>query len=116
VLVANGAPAESYRDDGNRWLFQTQIRVGIRRRNHPARPVLTGGPLVDAVWRRLLGRSGSRPNFPLTEDPDLHLLVDGDRLEVASHSGEARLFKLPGPVGRCASCRATLLPRSWACA
>jgi len=22
VLVANGAPAESYRDDGNRWLFR----------------------------------------------------------------------------------------------
>ncbi len=22
VLIANGAPAESYRDDGNRWLFQ----------------------------------------------------------------------------------------------
>ena len=22
VLVANGAPAETYRDDGNRWLFQ----------------------------------------------------------------------------------------------
>ena len=22
VLMANGAPAESYRDDGNRWLFQ----------------------------------------------------------------------------------------------
>ena len=21
VLLANGAPAESYRDDGNRWLF-----------------------------------------------------------------------------------------------
>ena len=99
VLVANGAPAESYRDDGNRWLFQNANTGWDQAPKPPCAPVLTGGPLVDTVWRQLLDRSGSRPNFPLTEDPDLHLLVDGHRLEVASHSGEARLFKLPGPVG-----------------
>jgi Hint domain len=27
VLVANGAPAETYRDDGNRWLFRNARRL-----------------------------------------------------------------------------------------
>ena len=29
----------------------------------PCAPVLTGGPIVDAVWRRLLDRAGPRPEF-----------------------------------------------------
>ena len=32
VLLANGAPAESYRDDGNRWLFGTPTPAGVNRR------------------------------------------------------------------------------------
>ena len=39
-------------------------------------PVLTGGPIVDAVWRQLLDRAGARPGLPLTDDPDVHLVVD----------------------------------------
>ena len=38
VLLANGAPAESYRDDGNRWLFQQrQQRLGPAAASRPAR-------------------------------------------------------------------------------
>jgi hypothetical protein len=96
VLLANGAPAESYRDDGNRWLFHN-ANTGW---NSPAKaacaPVLTGGCIVDAVWRRLLDRAGPRPDLVLTEDPDLHLLVDGDRLEPAARHGAACIFNLPG--------------------
>jgi hypothetical protein len=88
VLVANGAPAESYRDDGNRWLFQNANTGWHLPPKEPCAPVLTGGPVVDAIWRRLLERSGPRPPQPLTEDPDLHLLVDGKRIDaVASHRG-----------------------------
>jgi hypothetical protein len=43
--------------------------------------VLTGGPIVDAAWRRLLDRAGPRPGVPLTDDPGLHLLVDGKRID-----------------------------------
>ena len=66
--------------------------------------MLTGGPVVDAVWRRLLDRAGPRPGWPLTDDPDLHLLVDGvraDRLRMESLGagagqthGRAHIFAL----------------------
>ena len=38
VLLANGAPAESYRDDGNRWLFQNgNTGWDSGRRSRPVR-------------------------------------------------------------------------------
>jgi hypothetical protein len=81
VLLANGAPAESYRDDGNRWLFHNANSGWALPPQEPCRPVLTGGPIVDAAWRRLLDRAGPRPGVPLTDDPGLHLLVDGKRID-----------------------------------
>ena len=89
VMLANGAPAESYRDDGNRWLFQNAHDGWDLSPKEPCAPVLTGGPIVDKVWRRLLERAGPRPGIPLTDDPDLHLLVDGRRIE-ADHRSELR--------------------------
>ena len=67
----------------------------------PCAPVLTGGALVDAVWRRLLDRAGPRPGLPLTDDPDLHLLVDGKRVEASEQDGLVRVFRLvrrPGSI------------------
>jgi hypothetical protein len=95
VLLANGAPAESYRDDGNRWLFENANTGWGLPPQEPCAPVLTGGPVVDAIWRRLLDRAGPRPGLPRTDDPDLHLLVDSQRLDVAEQSGEACVFHLP---------------------
>ena len=101
VLIANGAPSESYRDDGNRWLFRN-ANSGWDQPPKPAcAPVLTGGPVVDAVWRRLLDRAGPRPGMPTTSDPDLHLVVDGVRLDAAVRSGVNYVFRLtrrPGSV------------------
>jgi hypothetical protein len=94
VLLANGAPAESYRDDGNRWLFQNANAGWHLPPKPPCAPVLTGGPIVDAVWRRLLDRTGSRPGLPLTEDPDLHLRADGVRIDAARREGDAVVFAL----------------------
>ncbi len=42
VLLANGAPAESYRDDGNRWLFQNANSGWNLPPQTPCAPVLTG--------------------------------------------------------------------------
>lgn len=94
VLLANGAPLESYRDDGNRWLFQNANAAwGLAPKEHYA-PVLTGGPVVDEAWRRLLDRSGTRNGFPLTDDPDLHLLVDGIRLDALERTATTYTFNL----------------------
>ncbi len=94
VLLANGVPSESYRDDGNRYLFMNPNPSWDRRPEPPCAPVLTGGPIVDAIWRRLLGRAGPRPEAVLTRDPDLHLLADGRRVRPRRHRHGAT-FALP---------------------
>jgi len=81
VVLAEGAPAESYRDEGNRWMFANANPDWDRPGVAPYAPVLTGGPIVDAAWRRLLERSGERLDVPTTGDADVHLLVDGVRVD-----------------------------------
>jgi hypothetical protein len=97
VLVANGTPAESYRDDGNRWLFQN----ANSRRDQPAIPpcatVLTGGSSVDALWHALLERSGLRLNLSTTGEADLHLIADGHRVDGRLMSDGVYNFRLPDP-------------------
>jgi hypothetical protein len=101
VLIANGVASESYRDDGNRWLFQNANAGWDQPAKPPFAPVLTGGAQVDAIWQRILDRAGPRPGLPLTDDPDLHLLVDGVRVDAAEQQGLVRVFRLsrrPGTV------------------
>ena len=95
VLVANGAPAESFRDDGNRWLFQNARSGWDLPPQEPYVPVLTGGPVVDAAWRRLLDRAGPRALPPMTDDPDLHLVIDGARVDAEERQGSVYVFRLP---------------------
>ena len=64
----------------------------------PCAEVLTGGPIVDSVWRRLLDRAGPRPGMTRSDDPDLHVLVDGCRLDAASRHGSGYVFRLPAPA------------------
>ncbi len=95
VLFAEGAPAESFRDDGNRLLFHNADSGWGAPAMPPCAPVLTGGALVDAVWQRLLDRAGPRPGLPLTEAADLHLLVDGRRLDGSQQPDGWHSFALP---------------------
>jgi hypothetical protein len=95
VLLANGTPTETYRDDGNRWLFQNANSGWHLPPKEPYAPVLTGGPVVDAIWRRLLDRAGPRHLPPTTDDPDLHLIVDGARIDPEYQRGSLYGFRLP---------------------
>jgi hypothetical protein len=97
VLLANGAPAESYRDDGNRWLFRNANSGWSLPPQQPCAAVLTGGSVVDSMWQQLLDRAGLRPPVPLTDDPDLHLLVDGRRVDFFYKYGAVHVFRLPNP-------------------
>ena len=94
ILLANGAAAESYRDDGNRWLFQNGNSGWDQPAKDPCAPVLTGGPVVDAIWRRLLDRAGPRPAIGLTQEPDLHLRVDGVRVDGVRHVDNWYVFPI----------------------
>ena len=96
VLIANGAPAESYRDDGNRWLFQNGNERWGMPAQQPYAQVLTGGPVVDEVWARLLDRAGPRNLPPMTGDADVHLIVDGQRVDAMEVQGLVRVFRLSG--------------------
>jgi hypothetical protein len=95
VLLANRAPAESYRDDGNRWLFQNANSGWDLPPQDPCAPVLTGGLLVDAIWKRLLDRAGPRQGLPLTDDADVHLVVDGRRIDATEQRDGIHVFRLP---------------------
>ena len=101
IMVADGAPAESFRDDGNRWLFRNAHTGRGLSPLEPCAPVLTGGPIVDTAWRRILDRTGPRLRLPLTGDPDLHLRVDGNArgLQVSRSHG-AYQFDLAAPRDR----------------
>jgi hypothetical protein len=94
VLIADGAAAESYRNDGNRWLFQNANAGWGLSPQPPCVPVLNGGPVVDAIWRRLLERTGSCLALPLTSDPDLHLVVDGKRVDAIERRDDRYVFRL----------------------
>ena len=48
-------------------------RTTITELTGPYAPILTGGPFVDAMWRRLLDHVSPLPGAPLPDDPDLHL-------------------------------------------
>jgi hypothetical protein len=101
VLLANGAPAESYRDDGTRWLFHGDTTSWDRPPRPACAPVLTGGEQVDEIWRRLRNRCRLPLDLPTTDAPDLHLLVDGHRVEgrlIRAHVYSFRLRQPPAGV------------------
>jgi hypothetical protein len=94
VLIADGSPAESYRDDGNRWLFQNANSGWNQLPKPSCAPVLTGGPIVDAIWQQLLERAGPRNVLPSTDGADLHLWVDGKRIDAIERGADFCAFRL----------------------
>jgi hypothetical protein len=100
VLLADGAPAESYRDDGNRRLFQNASpdwdRVAIPP---PYAPIVTGGPVLAAAWQRLLARAGGAATPVMTRDADVHLVVDGARVDALAEINGTWRFCLTAPTG-----------------
>jgi hypothetical protein len=84
VLLADGLPAESYLDTGNRGLFANSIgplrtHPVVARRIWEARacaPLQLDPAAHIALRRRVLARAPLVGRL-LTEDPDLHVLADG---------------------------------------
>jgi autotransporter-associated beta strand protein len=98
VLLANGAPAESYRDDGNRWLFRNANTGWDLPPQEPCAQVLTGGLIVDEAWQWLLDRAGGPPRIPSTNEPDLHIVADGERIDGRRSDDGTYRFRLPRPA------------------
>ncbi len=104
VILAENLPAESYLDMGNRAFFQAADVVDLAvgpdadpsQRTHAdfCRPFHAAGPLVDAVKVQLRKRAEDS-GWTLSHDCDLHLVVDGLRLEPVVRGLTAR-FLVPG--------------------
>ena len=98
VVLANGAPTESFRDDGSRVLFQNKLCRPPRSTPEPScRPVVNDGPLLEQAWRAVASRVGDPPADWLTKDPDPHMLVDGHRVEPFFDAGHLVRFRIDRP-------------------
>ncbi len=99
VVLADGAATETYYDAGNRASFQNMRRGSAAGADKPVfAPVLSGGAVVDRVWAALHRRAGGPIEHDTTDDLDLHLVVDGRRVDPAVADG-AYAFALTAPTG-----------------
>jgi len=101
ILLAEGLPAESYLDVGNRSGF---VNGGAYLEAYPdfkpqegsetCVPVVKEGPVIERAKAALLARA-QELGYVLTGDADVHVMADGKRIDPVS-LGEKRLaFLLP---------------------
>jgi hypothetical protein len=86
-LLAEGLPAESYLDQGNRAAFENGLRFLEAHPQEPPKrwddtclPIVAAGPALVAARRRLLERLAQK-GVATTSEPALHILADGARIE-----------------------------------
>jgi hypothetical protein len=101
VILAEGLPAESYLDTGNRTAF---ANGGAFVEAHPdfkprhwaetCLPLVAEGPAVVAMKARLLARLFER-GYSLDRQADAHVVVDGRRIESIRLSETRLAFLLP---------------------
>jgi hypothetical protein len=111
ILLAEGLPAESYLDTGNRDGFaggDAPLRLHpdfggqAGRAAKSCAPLLTDPGAVEPVWQRLATRAGITPppDAASTDDPDLHIWLNGRRLPPIGQQAGRFLFALPAaPAG-----------------
>jgi Hint domain len=107
VLLAEGAPAESYLDDGNRSSLSNGSGVVALHPNFAPKsyqeravaPFAVSGELVEAVRRKLFARAQAL-GFSLTRDPDLAIIADGRLIRPDLISAELAVFAVPAGAQR----------------
>lgn len=111
LLFAEGLAAESYLDTGNRDMFANapgpvqlhpdmQAAAQAQREAESCLPLLLDPDRLEPVWRALADRSqylGFAPPEPpeTTDDPGLHLIADGRRIDALARAGDRCWFALP---------------------
>jgi hypothetical protein len=111
ILLAEGLPAESYLDTGNRGVFEnadgplvlhpdlTADAEQTRRESLSCAPFAADAKRVEPVWRRLAIRA-CQLGFVVTDpattsDPALHLIVDGRACWPVATTNDRHVFVLP---------------------
>ncbi len=95
ILFAEGAATESFRDDESEQLFHNTATRPARGWEPSCLPVVDCGPELEAAWRQVAGYAGQPPRHRFTTSPDLHLRIDGTRIDGRSRDGETWRFDLP---------------------
>ncbi len=101
VLLAEGVPAESYLDTGNRGAFanggvplELHPDFRARRMAETCAPLVEGGEPLERIKARVLERARTLFDAHETEEPGLHLLADGAVLWPEMSEGVHR-FRVP---------------------
>jgi hypothetical protein len=95
ILLAEGAPAESFRDNNSAELFQNSAARPPTAPLPSCLPVVETGAALDRAWAEIAARIAPLPPETWTADADLHLLVDGRRVDPEQIDGACVLFALP---------------------
>jgi len=103
ILFADGLPAESYLDTGNRGFFANGGAPVVLHpdltsdADHPVRETASCVPFVwrdedvAPLWRALAARA----SIPFTGEPDLRVTADGRAIRLIARDGDTYVFALP---------------------
>lgn len=101
VLLAEGLPAESYIDTGNRTAFENggttvQMHPDFRSRRDAATcaPIRKSGAEVEAARSKLIDRAVAL-GYPLDSSSDVHVLADDVRIEPIDFGPSRMAFVIP---------------------
>ncbi|HEY1932769.1 MAG TPA: Hint domain-containing protein [Acetobacteraceae bacterium] len=111
VLLAEGLPAESYLDTGNRAFFSNaglalvlhpefHVNAGLRCWETDAcAPLAVSAEAVEPVWRDLAARAEmlgyTLPEVATTDDADLRVVANGRTIRPVAANGGCHVFVLP---------------------
>ena len=112
LLRADGAWAESFRDDGSVNHFQNEATRVALVSQPPCLPVVESGPDLEAAWRTVARRVGRLPARMTDDAMDLHLVIDGVRIDGARRRDGSWWFDLPAGFKSIAIGSRTSIPAS----
>ncbi|WP_428392964.1 Hint domain-containing protein [Lichenicoccus sp.] len=103
ILFADGLPAESYLDTGDRANFanaELTLKTTALREQQAAAPLLTARAAVEAVWHRLaaratalaMGAPRASSTSQTTREPALCVRLEGGALVTPTRTRDSRLF------------------------
>jgi hypothetical protein len=114
IMLAEGLPAESYLDTGNRGFFANSDQPGplypdltddadnATREANSCEPFATDESSIRPVWQRLVERAAALGRWPAslqtTDDPDLRLLAGGRLIKPVITDALRYVFMLPRGV------------------
>jgi hypothetical protein len=104
ILFAEGLPAESYLDTGNRMAFvnggaylEAYPDFGPKHWSDTCVPLVLEGPAVQRAKSALLARAHVL-GYAMTKDADVHVVADGKRIDAVALSRTRLAFMLPAAL------------------